>query len=104
MLTSETVEILAHQGGWDELLLFGGPLAVMVLLGYLARRGMSRADADSEEEAEDGAFAAAADVNASGRGGAPLGTSAAAPGAQPPAGPAPSQPRDPGPAPPHAGA
>lgn len=104
MLTSETVEILAHQGGWDELLLFGGPVAVMVLLGYLARRGMARADSESVDESEDGAVAADADVNASERDHAPLGTSAVAPAAQPPAGPAPSRPPDPGPAPPHAGA
>lgn len=99
MLTSETVDILAHQGGWDELLLFGGPVAVMVLLGYLARRGMARADAEADAEADP-----ETDVNGSGRGGEPLGTSAAAPAALPPAGPAPSQPRDSGLAPPPAGA
>ena len=30
--TSDTVSLLAHQGGWDEILLVAGPIAVIVAL------------------------------------------------------------------------
>lgn len=39
---------LAHEGGWDEILLVGGPLAVIALLLWLANR---RVAAKLEEEA-----------------------------------------------------
>lgn len=35
--------LLAHQGGWDELLLVAGPLAVIALLLVLADRRAKRA-------------------------------------------------------------
>lgn len=50
--------ILAHQGGWDELLLVAGPVAVIALLLVLAdrraKRNLERATAEGEEEAGPG--------------------------------------------------
>ena len=34
--------VLAHQGGWDEILLIIGPMAVVVLLLRLAKRRVDR--------------------------------------------------------------
>lgn len=34
--------VLAHQGGWDEILLIVGPMAVVVLLLRLAKRRVDR--------------------------------------------------------------
>lgn len=36
--TMSTVLVLAHQGGWDEILLVAAPLAMFVLLVLLARK------------------------------------------------------------------
>ena len=38
--------VLAHQGGWDELLLAAGPIVVIVALLALAKRRVDRATAD----------------------------------------------------------
>jgi hypothetical protein len=40
-----TLAILAHQGGWDEVLLVGGPMVVIAGLLLLAKR---RVDASVE--------------------------------------------------------
>ena len=40
-----TLAILAHQGGWDEVLLVGGPMFVIAGLLVLAKH---RADAKAE--------------------------------------------------------
>ncbi len=48
---AESVVILAHQGGWDELALLGGPVLVIVVLGYLARRGFGR-DSSQDENSD----------------------------------------------------
>jgi hypothetical protein len=37
--------LLAHQGGWDEILLVVGPIAVVVGLLALARRRVTKAQA-----------------------------------------------------------
>ena len=37
--------VLAHQGGWDEILLVAGPIALVVGLLALARRRVIRAEA-----------------------------------------------------------
>ena len=37
--------LLAHQGGWDEILLVAGPIAVVAGLLWLARRRVTRAEA-----------------------------------------------------------
>jgi hypothetical protein len=34
--------LLAHQGGWDEMLLVAGPIVVVVGLLWLARRRVTR--------------------------------------------------------------
>jgi hypothetical protein len=36
------VNVLAHQGGWDEILLVAGPIAVIVALLWLAKRRLDR--------------------------------------------------------------
>ncbi|MEN9803896.1 MAG: hypothetical protein RIS41_743 [Actinomycetota bacterium] len=39
--------LLAHQGGWDEILLVAGPIAVVVgLLAVVRRRVNARTDSD----------------------------------------------------------
>ena len=30
---AETVDVLAHQGGWDEIALLAGPVLVIAVLG-----------------------------------------------------------------------
>jgi hypothetical protein len=42
--------ILAHQGGWDEMLMVLGPILIMVGLLALAKR---RADRAAEEQPDD---------------------------------------------------
>ena len=55
--------ILAHQGGWDEILIIIGPLAVIVWVVALVRHRTRRAaEADAAAEAEAGS---SADVTAS---------------------------------------
>jgi len=36
------VAVLAHQGGWDEILLVAGPIVVIVWLLWLAKRRLGR--------------------------------------------------------------
>jgi hypothetical protein len=40
--------LLAHQGGWDEILLVAGPIAVVAGLLWLARRRVTRAEGNGE--------------------------------------------------------
>ena len=46
--------ILAHQGGWDEMLLVAGPIALVGGLLWLARRRVTRSaqPADTPEDAD----------------------------------------------------
>jgi Ni/Fe-hydrogenase subunit HybB-like protein len=46
--------IYAHQGGWDEILLVAGPIAVIVLVLIVAQRRAikQRAQSDANEPAE----------------------------------------------------
>jgi hypothetical protein len=37
--------LLAHQGGWDEALLVGGPIVIIVALLWLAKRRVDHAAA-----------------------------------------------------------
>ncbi|MCE2524761.1 MAG: hypothetical protein J4F99_02090 [Acidimicrobiia bacterium] len=47
--------IFAHQGGWDEILIIIGPLAVIVWVVALVRHRMRReTDAGAEVDAEAG--------------------------------------------------
>jgi cyanate permease len=41
--------ILAHQGGWDEMLLVLGPIALVAGLLWLARRRVTRATEDADD-------------------------------------------------------
>ena len=41
--------LIAHQGGWDEILLVAAPIAVVVGLLALARRRVTRAEAARHE-------------------------------------------------------
>lgn len=45
--------VLAHQGGWDELLLVAGPIAVFVVLLAVANRRARRMEAEQEGAAPD---------------------------------------------------
>lgn len=42
--------IVAHQGGWDEMLLVAGPIAVVAGLLWLARRRVTRAEHAAPEQ------------------------------------------------------
>jgi hypothetical protein len=45
--------ILAHQGGWDEMLLVAGPIALVAGLLWLARRRVTRTQsAPTPEDAD----------------------------------------------------
>ncbi|MET0325711.1 MAG: hypothetical protein ABW219_10845 [Ilumatobacteraceae bacterium] len=44
--------LLAHQGGWDEILLVAGPILVVVGLLALARRRVTRAAAAAPHTTE----------------------------------------------------
>ncbi len=41
--------LVAHQGGWDEVLLIGGPLLAIVGLLLLAKRRVERVAAESSD-------------------------------------------------------
>ncbi len=45
--------ILAHQGGWDEMLLVAGPIIVVVALLRMAERRARRNRAAHERESND---------------------------------------------------
>lgn len=43
--------LLAHQGGWDELLLFGAPIVLAFLvIRYVEKRGNARRPESNQEE------------------------------------------------------
>lgn len=48
-----TAVVVAHQGGWDELLLVAGPIAVFVVLLAVANRRARRMEAEQEDAAPD---------------------------------------------------
>lgn len=43
--TGSQINLLAHQGGWDEILLIGGPMLIIVGLLWLAKRRVDAAAA-----------------------------------------------------------
>jgi hypothetical protein len=47
-----TVEVLAHQGGWDEMLFVALPLALFAFLLFIANR-KAQAQLDDEEQEQD---------------------------------------------------
>lgn len=46
--------LLAHQGGWDEILLVVGPLAVVAGLLWVANKRVTAQLAETEAEADGG--------------------------------------------------
>jgi hypothetical protein len=42
-VSSTSAVLLAHQGGWDEALLIGGPILVIIGLLWLAKRRVDHA-------------------------------------------------------------
>lgn len=45
------VDVLAHQGGWDEILMVAGPLAVFALVLWLANKRANLKLAEQEAAA-----------------------------------------------------
>ena len=45
--------LLAHQGGWDEILLVAGPLLFLSLLVWLAARRFKSAELESSSDQSD---------------------------------------------------
>ena len=43
--------ILAHQGGWDEILIIVGPIAAVVAIVALVRRRLNREAEEAETDA-----------------------------------------------------
>lgn len=43
MIAATTPVLLAHQGGWDEVLLVGGPILIIMGLLWLAKRRVDHA-------------------------------------------------------------
>ena len=42
-MTASIIAILAHQGGWDEILVVAGPIAVIVGLLAIVKKRLDRA-------------------------------------------------------------
>jgi hypothetical protein len=42
-MTASIIALLAHQGGWDEILLVAGPIAVIVGLLAIVKKRLDRA-------------------------------------------------------------
>jgi hypothetical protein len=42
-MTASIIALLAHQGGWDEMLLVAGPIAVIVGLLAIVKKRLDRA-------------------------------------------------------------
>ncbi|MSO40032.1 MAG: hypothetical protein EXQ66_06395 [Ilumatobacteraceae bacterium] len=41
-MTTRTMALLAHQGGWDEILLVAGPILVIVALIVVVKKRLDR--------------------------------------------------------------
>lgn len=41
-MTTRTMALLAHQGGWDEILLVAGPILVIVALLVVVKKRLDR--------------------------------------------------------------
>lgn len=54
-LSATTSVLVAHQGGWDEILLIGGPIVIIMGLLWLAKR---RVDHAASLQGPDGMHAA----------------------------------------------
>jgi hypothetical protein len=50
---AQSGHLLAHEGGWDEILLVGGPLATIALLLWIANRRVAAKLAEQAKGSED---------------------------------------------------
>jgi len=55
MPTSLIGALVAHQGGWDEILLVAGPIVVIVVLLRIAKRRVDRGITGIDDRDVDGA-------------------------------------------------
>lgn len=62
------VALLGHQGGWDEILLVVGPLAVVAGLLWLANKRVTAQLEEAEQEASEGTHRGADALPEGGRG------------------------------------
>lgn len=46
---SAMLAMLAHQGGWDEILLVAGPIVVIIVVLAIAKRRVDAIDRDRDE-------------------------------------------------------
>jgi len=60
MPEGRAIALLAHQGGWDEILLVAGPIALVVVLLTIVKR---RVDAAADDAAADDADGFADDAD-----------------------------------------
>ncbi|MGB3734691.1 MAG: hypothetical protein WA964_07030 [Ilumatobacter sp.] len=51
-MTASLAALLAHQGGWDEVLLIGGPIVAIAGLLILAKRRVEAAAADVSDASD----------------------------------------------------
>jgi cyanate permease len=61
LATGIPVAMVAHQGGWDEILLVIGPMAVVAGLLWLAKRRLTRAERAGREDETDSAASRTSD-------------------------------------------
>ena len=47
------IPLLAHQGGWDEIVLVLAPIAIVAALLWVARRRVTRASAEADDVGAD---------------------------------------------------
>lgn len=52
-MSSIATTLLAHQGGWDEALLIGGPMAVIAGLLVIAKKRVDSAAAEQQPNKPD---------------------------------------------------
>ncbi len=45
--------VIAHQGGWDEILMVAGPIAIIVILLSVVRRRLGAGLSDGDRATED---------------------------------------------------
>jgi len=49
-----TLSVLAHQGGWDEILLVVTPVALLAFILWRANKKAARLEAEDDDDAERG--------------------------------------------------
>ena len=48
-ISSGLLALVAHQGGWDEILLVAGPIVVIIAVLAIAKRRVDAIDRDRDE-------------------------------------------------------